>query len=45
MTNIIMGLREDSLKNNGDEKVASKSKIKMKVSRPAPTLLSSEEKE
>ena len=39
-----MGLREDSLKNNGDEKVASKSKIKMKVSRPAATLLAQKKK-
>ena len=39
-----MGLREDSLKNNGDEKVASESKIKMKVSRPAATLLAQKKK-
>ena len=34
-----MGLREDSLKNNGGGRVAPESKIKMKVSRPAATLL------
>ena len=34
-----MGLREDSIKNNGGGRVAPESKIKMKVSRPAATLL------
>ena len=39
-----MGLREDSLKNNGDGRVTSENKIKTKVSRPAPTLLTQKKK-
>jgi putative ABC transport system permease protein len=39
-----MGLREDSLKNNGDGRVASGNKIKTKVSRPAATLLAQKKK-
>jgi len=39
-----MGLREDSLKNNGDGRVASENKIKTKVSRPAATLLAQKKK-
>ena len=42
--NDIMGLREDSLKNNGDGRVASENKIKTKVSRPAATLLAQKKK-
>ena len=39
-----MGLREDSLKNNGDGRVNSENKIKTKASRPAPTLLARKKK-